>query len=144
MQTPKISPSQRRPFTLMELMIVLLILGLIAALVTPNLMKKAEKAKYKSAELQIRLLANAINDYYLDVDDYPTRLEELVTPANNDKWDGPYLDPPQLPRDPWGEPYQYNYPGQHGRFDLVSYGADKAPGGDKYNADISNWQSTTP
>ena len=128
-----------RPFTLMELMIVLVILGLVTALVAPNFMKKAEKAKVQSAEVQIRLLANAVKDYYLDMDEYPKELEHLVESPGSKKWDGPYLDPAQLPLDPWGEPYRYEFPGQHGRFDIYSYGADQNPGGDGYDADVTSW-----
>ncbi|MDT8390537.1 MAG: type II secretion system major pseudopilin GspG [Lentisphaeria bacterium] len=129
-----------RRFSLLELMIVLLILGLLAALAVPNLMKKADKAKYKTGELQVKLLSNAIKDYYLDMDEYPDTLEDLVTDTGDTKWDGPYLDPPKIPLDPWGEPFRYDFPGRHGQFDLSSLGADKSPGGDKYNADINNWE----
>lgn len=131
---------QRRRFSLMELMIVLLIIGLLTAVVGPTFLKKADKAKYRTGQLQLKLVSNAIKDYYLDMDAYPDRLEDLVTNPGSNKWDGPYLDPPKVPVDPWGEPFQYNYPGQHGKFDLVSYGADKSPGGEKYNADINSWE----
>ncbi len=130
----------RRCFTLMELMIVLLIMGLLAALVTPAFIGKAEKAKAKTAQMQVKLLSNAVYDYYLDVDEYPDKLSDLVEKTGGEKWAGPYLDPPMLPTDPWGEPYHYRQPGEHGRFDIFSYGADKAPGGDGNNADITNWQ----
>lgn len=128
-----------RRFSLMELMIVLLILGLLAALVVPNLMKKADKAKYKTGVLQLKLVSNAIKDYYLDMDVYPENLDDLVNPSGDNKWDGPYLDPPKIPVDPWGEAFHYQFPGQHGSFDLSSYGADKSPGGEKYDADINSW-----
>lgn len=128
-------------FTLMELMIVLLILGFLAALVTPNMLKKAEKAKHKTAQLQVKLLANTCKDYYLDTGEYPQRLEDLVKDTGDPDWNGPYLvDPPKIPKDPWDEPYRYDYPGQHAKFDIYSYGADKAPGGEKYDADIGNWK----
>ncbi len=136
----KIGKTKRQCFSLMELMIVLLILGMLAALITPNLMKKAEKAKHNSAKIQIKLLGNAVKDYYLDMDEYPDSLEQLVKDPGESKWTGPYLDPPQIPKDPWNEPYNYDYPGQHGTFDIYSYGADKAPGGDEFNADIGSWE----
>jgi general secretion pathway protein G len=138
--TRRLCARRHSRFTLMELMIVLLILGLLAALVTPNLMSKAEKAKVKSAELQIRMLSNALKDYYLDMDEYPEELADLVEDHGGAKWDGPYLDPPVVPTDPWGNPYRYDCPGQHAKFDICSYGADGAPGGDKYDADITSWQ----
>jgi len=131
---------KRQCFSLMELMIVLLILGMLAALITPNLMKKAEKAKHNSAKIQIKLLGNAVKDYYLDMDEYPDSLDDLIKDPNDPKWTGPYLDPPQIPKDPWNEPYHYDYPGQHGAFDIYSYGADKTPGGDQFNADIGSWE----
>ena len=130
----------RHAFTLIELMIVLIILVSLAALVTPAFLKKAEKAKYQGAQVQVKLLANAVNDFFLDVGEYPKGLNDLVQSPGGDRWDGPYLDPPQVPKDPWGEEYHYVCPGQHGKFDLSSYGADKAPGGEKYDADINSWE----
>ena len=138
----KTRPANRRathPFTLIELMIVLIILVSLAALVTPAFMSKAEKAKYQSAQVQLKLLVNAIHDYFLDMGEYPDDLDDLVQSPGGERWDGPYLEPPQVPKDPWGGDFIYTCPGQHGKFDLVSYGADKSPGGEKYNADIGSW-----
>ncbi len=130
---------RKRAFTLMELMIVLLILGMLAALITPNFMRRVEQAKHRTAQLQISLLSNAVQDYYLDMGVYPERLDQLIENPGHPRWSGPYLEPPQIPKDPWDEPYHYRYPGQHGRFDIFSYGANKTPGGDQFEADIGNW-----
>ena len=127
-------------FTLIELMIVLIILGLLTALVTPQFLGKAEKAKRQTAKMQIEYLSNAVKDYYLDVGQYPQQLKDLVENPGEEKWDGPYLDPPKIPEDPWGEEYVYEYPGTHGQFDLYSWGSDRAPGGEDNNADIVSWE----
>ncbi len=131
---------RQQRFTLMELMIVLVILGLLMALVTPQFIGKAEKAKVKTARMQIEYLGNALNDYYLDVGEYPSDLNALINDPGNEKWAGPYLEPPRIPKDPWDEDYHYRYPGDHGRFDLYSYGADKAPGGEDADSDIVSWE----
>jgi general secretion pathway protein G len=129
-------------FTLIELMIVLFILGLLAALVAPRLMGRVGKAKQKTAQAQIQLLATALDLFHLDVGRYPTSEEGLKAlrerPENLGAWGGPYLDK-ALPNDPWGRPYSYKYPGDHGPYDLYSFGADGVEGGDGENADIANW-----
>ncbi|NOY79889.1 MAG: type II secretion system major pseudopilin GspG [Kiritimatiellaeota bacterium] len=131
----------RRAFSLIEIMVVLLIIGLVSALVAPQVIKKLNRAKVQTAQTQVRLLKNACKDYYLDMDKYPDRLEDLIQDPGSDKWDGPYLDPPKIPKDPWGNDYHYNKPGQNDRpFDIVSFGADNAPGGEKNNADINSWE----
>ena len=122
-------------------MVVLLIIGLVSALVAPQVVKKLAKAKVQTAQAQVRLLKNACKDYYLDMDKYPDRLDDLIQSPGSDKWDGPYLDPPKIPKDSWGNEFHYEKPGQDNRpFDIVSYGADGAPGGEKYNADIKSWE----
>ncbi len=136
---PKRRP-RRSHFSLIEIMIVVVIIGMILGMVGPNLMRNLGKAKRKTAKNQIALLGNAAKDYYLDMSEYPGKLEDLITDPGNDKWDGPYLDPPKIPVDPWGEPFIYDHPGQHGDFDIYSYGADKAAGGDGNNADIESWE----
>ncbi len=132
-------------FTLIELMIVLFILGLLAALVAPRLMGRVGKAKQKTAEAQLQLLATALDLYHLDVGRYPTTEEGLRVlkdkPDNTASWGGPYLDK-AIPKDPWGRPYVYKCPGEHGPYDLISQGADGAPGGEGENQDITNWQSS--
>lgn len=131
-------------FTLIELMIVLFILGLLAALVAPRLMGRVGKAKQKTALAQIQLLGTALDLYHLDVGRYPTDAEGLKAlrdrPDNAPAWGGPYLDKP-VPKDPWGRDYIYKFPGEHGPYDLYSLGADGQPGGEGENADITNWES---
>ncbi len=131
-------------FTLIELMIVLFILGLLAALVAPRLIGQVGKAKQKSALAQIHLLATALDLMYLDTGRYATSEEGLKTlrekPDNLPAWSGPYLDKP-IPNDPWGRPYNYKCPGDHGPYDLSSLGADGAVGGDGENQDINNWEA---
>mgnify|MGYP001205211080 CR=1 FL=1 len=131
-------------FTLIELMIVLFILGLLAALVAPRLMGRVGKAKQKTAQAQIQLLGTALDLFHLDVGRYPTDEEGLRSlyqrPESLPPWGGPYLDKPP-PKDPWGRDYAYKYPGEHGPYDLWSLGADGQPGGEGENVDITNWQS---
>ena len=122
----------QKGFTLIELLIVMIILGLLGALVGPRMFGKVGKSKQKAAKAQISLFETALDTYRLDVGKYPTtdqRLEALrVQPDGADKWDGPYL-PKEVPVDPWGNPYVYQSPGEHGDFDIISLGADGNPGG---------------
>jgi general secretion pathway protein G len=117
---------RRHAFSLMEIMIVIVIIGMIAGLVGPALIKNLDKAKVETAEAQVKLLENACKDFYLDMSEYPKDLNDLVTNSGNAKWDGPYLEgtPPKLPVDPWGSPYQYD-PSTHA---VSSMGKDKASG----------------
>ncbi len=127
-------------FTLIELMIVLFILGLLAALVAPRMMGRVGKAKQKTAQTQIQMLATALEMFYLDVGRYPTEDEGLKAlyerPANLPAWNGPYLEK-GVPKDPWGHDYVYKCPGQHNPYDIISYGADGAPGGEGENQDLT-------
>lgn len=131
-------------FTLIELMIVLFILGLLAALVVPRLMGRVGKAKQKSAQAQIHLLGTALDLFHLDVGRYPTDEEGLKAlmenPGSLPGWGGPYLDK-AVPKDPWGRDYHYKCPGEHGPYDLFSLGADGAQGGEGENQDICNWKN---
>jgi general secretion pathway protein G len=135
--------SSESGFTLIELMIVLFILGLLTALVAPRLMGRVGKAKQKTAQTQIHMLATALELFYLDSGRYPTKEEGLKAlsqkPDNMSSWGGPYLDK-EVPKDPWGRPYVYQCPGTHGEFDLYSYGADGTPGGEKENKDVLSWE----
>jgi len=132
-----------RGFTLIELLIVMVILGLLAALVGPRMFGKVGKSRQKAAKAQITLLETALDTYKLDTSKYPTTsqgLEALRTqPSGVERWDGPYL-PKAVPMDPWGHPYEYRYPGEHGDYDIISYGADGSPGGDEENLDIVSWR----
>ena len=130
----------------MELLIVMVILGLIASLVGPKLFGKLGKAQQKTAKTQIEMLMSAMDAFRLDVGRYPTQQEGLPALVTNpgtgsglDKWDGPYLKK-AVPKDPWGNPYLYRNPGEHGEVDIYSYGKDNQPGGGKENADIGSWE----
>ena len=128
-----------RGFTLVELLLVLVILALIGGLVLPGIIGKAEGAKVKAAGSQIDRLAMAVESYYLDTGTTPDSLEELVSESGDvPGWNGPYVKPSSL-KDPWGREYVYDYPGEHGDFDIYSLGADGQPGGEDKNADINSW-----
>ncbi len=135
---------QAKGFTLIELLVVLTILGLIVGLVGPQIMKHLGTAKSDTARLQIEDLGSALDMLYLEIGRYPTTdegLEALIqNPADLDKWNGPYLKKKKVPNDPWGNSYQYQSPGQNGPYDLYTFGADNAPGGEKENHDILSWE----
>jgi general secretion pathway protein G len=138
---------RRRGFTLIEILVVIVVIAILATLVAPNVFQHVGTAKISTAKSQIEMLGTALDAYRLDNGQYPTTqqgLAALVTkpasgaPAN---WRGPYLRK-DIPLDPWGDPYAYTAPGDVNKtgFDLVSYGADKKPGGDGENADILSWK----
>ncbi|MCW5893809.1 MAG: type II secretion system major pseudopilin GspG [bacterium] len=134
-------------FSLIEIMVVMVIIGLLMALVGPNLIGRSEKAKVQSAAIQIERLGTVLDTYRLDVGRYPTTQEGLqvlvVRPMGIDRWDGPYLNKGEVPMDPWGRPYQYRSPGEGGRpYDLWSLGADGSPGGSGEARDITSWGSS--
>lgn len=137
------SKIQNRGFTLVELLVVMVIIGLLAALVVPTYMGRERKARSQAARAQIELLGTALDTFRLDVGRYPTSQEGLEAlrrqPGGLERWDGPYLKK-EVPTDPWGKPYVYRSPGEHGSYDLVSYGADGGPGGDGDNRDITSWE----
>ena len=130
-------------FTLMELLVVLAILGLLMALVGPNVLRQLGGAKTKTAGIQIKDLEQAAEMYKLDVGRYPSTqegLEALVNkPSNATGWNGPYLKS-DVPLDPWNREYNYKYPGEKGEIDIFTYGANGAPGGDGEDADVGNWK----
>ena len=130
-------------FTLIEIMVVMVIIGLLMALVGPNLIGRSEKAKSQAAAMQIERLGTVLDTFRLDVGRYPTTQEGLQVlvqrPMGVDRWDGPYLNK-GVPKDPWDRPYLYRSPGEAGRpYDLYSLGADGAPGGTDNNRDITSW-----
>lgn len=130
-------------FTLIELMVVLVIVGVLAALIVPNVLERADEARVSAARTDVRSLQQALRLYRLDNLRYPTAeqgLAALVTRPSAEaaaNW-RPYLD--RLPRDPWGRPYLYANPGTHGEVDVFSLGADGRPGGEGVNADVGSWQ----
>jgi general secretion pathway protein G len=132
----------KRGFTLVELIVVMVILGMLAALVAPKFFGKIGKGKQSAVKTQIELLGQALDTFRLDTGRYPTTgegLEALLTDPGVNNWDGPYLKK-AIPNDPWGRPYHFESPGNHGDYDLYSLGADGSPGGEGENKDINSWE----
>jgi general secretion pathway protein G len=130
-------------FTLLELLVVLLIIGLLAGYVGPRYFSQIGKSSTTAARAQVEAFDKAIDQYRIDIGNFPTSQEGLAAlysqPANQPKWAGPYLKK-AIPMDPWGRPYIYKIPGDNNRqFDIISYGKDGAPGGIGEDADITSW-----
>jgi general secretion pathway protein G len=129
-------------FTLLELLVVMVIIGLLAGYVGPKYFSQVGKSEIKTAKAQMNAFEKALDQYRLDTGHYPTTEQGLnalmANPGGEAKWQGPYLAK-ALPADPWGSPYQYRKPGEHGEFDLFSFGKDGQPGGTGEAADITNW-----
>lgn len=134
--------ARQRGFTLVELLVVLVILGLIAAFAVPQVMKYLGGARTDSAKIQIQRLAGILDLYRLDVGHYPSESEGLVAlverPEGVVRWNGPYLQSADSLTDPWGRPYGYRQPGASGDYDLYSLGADGREGGDGEDQDVTN------
>ena len=134
--------NRKTGFTLLELLVVMVIIGLLAGMVVPRYFSQVGKSQTKVAAAQIDALDKALVQFRLDVDRFPTSEEGLAAlneaPADAPGWAGPYLKK-AVPEDPWGKPFVYKEPGEHTDFDLVTYGKDGVPGGDKENADVTNW-----
>ncbi len=144
MKRSRNSYSKLAGFTLIELLVVLVILGLLAGLVGPQVMKYLGTSKTSTARLQIEDISASLDLYRLEVGRYPNASEGLDAlvkrPAGAKNWNGPYLKKPQVPKDPWGNDYQYRFPGQHGAFDIYSLGIDNAQGGDGEAQDVVSWE----
>jgi general secretion pathway protein G len=140
--TPRAQPNQRG-FTLLELLVVMVIIGLLAGYVGPRYFSQIGKSEVKAARAQLDALGKALDQFRLDTGHYPSTEQGLATlverPANEAKWAGPYLTK-AVPLDPWGNPYVFIAPGEHGEYDLLSYGKDGKPGGEGEAAEITNWQ----
>ena len=143
-ETPKADPGRReRGLTLIELLVVLLILSLIAAFAVPRVMKYLGGARSDAAAIQVERLGGILDLYRLDMGRYPGTddgLRALVeAPFEAGRWNGPYLKKENSLIDPWGEPYEYRFPGDHGEYDLFTLGADGREGGDGEDADVTSW-----
>ena len=138
-----ISLQPSRGFTLIELLVVLMILGLLAGLVGPRVMKYLGGAKTDTAQLQIEEFGAGLDLYHLEVGRYPSTEEGLLAlaqePAGVSNWHGPYLRKKDIPSDPWGNNYQYRSPGENGDYDLYSLGRDNADGGGGEDRDLVSW-----
>jgi general secretion pathway protein G len=126
--------SRQLGFTLIEILIVVAIIGLIAALIGPNLMGRFERSKEEITKAQVEMLSSAVQAFMIDMRRYPASLEDLIN-STDPKWRGPYLAKRTLPKDPWGRDYQYKCPGDHGPFDLYSYGTE----GKLSDKSFTNW-----
>jgi len=137
-----LAPGRIHGFTLLELLVVMVILGLLAGYVAPKYFAQIGKSEVKTARAQIDALEKALDQYRLDTGHYPSNEQGLAAlntkPADETRWDGPYLKK-AVPNDPWGKPYMYRLPGEHSELDLYSYGKDGQPGGNGEDADIGNW-----
>jgi general secretion pathway protein G len=131
--------------TLIEMLVVVAIIALFAALVAPRMLRRADTARITAARAQINSFMTALGAYKLDTGLFPTTEQGLqalrVKPQGVNQWEGPYL-PQEIPNDPWGRPYVYKFPGEHGdEPDIISYGADGQPGGEGIYADVLSWKS---
>lgn len=139
-------PRRAAGFTLIELLVVLLILGMIAGLAGPQVMKYLGESKTKTAKLQIEELSTSLDLFKLDAGRYPDAQEglqalvEAPSGLGADRWRGPYLKKKAVPKDPWGNDYQYAVPGKHGAFDIVSLGSDGKEGGEGEAKDVASWE----
>ncbi|CAE6904040.1 Type II secretion system core protein G [Pseudomonas marincola] len=136
-------PARTQGFTLLELLVVLVVLGLLAGIVAPKYFSQLGRSEVKVAKTQIEGLGKALDIYRLETGHYPTTEQGLaalnVAPSDEPKWAGPYLHK-GIPQDPWGRDYVYRSPGENGEFDLLSMGKDGQPGGEGDNAEITSWQ----
>jgi len=135
------TPARATGFTLIELIVVIALVAVLAAVVAPNLLGKASDANRKSAAIQLEKIANTVELYRLETGRYPETLEDLVNkPAGVERWSGPYVRKQSQLKDPWGYELVLQRPGENGPFDVISYGGDGRPGGEGDDADIYSWQ----
>jgi general secretion pathway protein G len=138
----RLFPVRCRGFTLLELLVVMVIIGLLAGYVGPKFFGQIGKSEVKAARAQIDALQKSLDQYRLDVGHYPSTEQGLAAlftkPGDEPKWAGPYLAK-AVPKDPWGHDYQYRSPGEHGEYDLLSYGRDGRPGGQGEDDDLTSW-----
>jgi general secretion pathway protein G len=143
MRNNKLSKKRRSAFTLVEVVVVIVILVSLAGIATPIYMNYVKQGKISTAQMQIKLIEQELDNYKIQVGKYPSELRGLVENVDShEKWDGPYMK--KIPLDPWGNEYQYTVPGENNTksFDLCSLGADGQTGGDGEDADITNWAAT--
>lgn len=136
-------PADERGFTLLELLVVLAILGLLAAIVGPQVIRYLGSSRSQTAHVQAKNIVAALELYKLDAGRYPSEAEGLQAlvkaPASDPAWNGPYIADPAAINDPWGKPYMFKVPGEHGEIDVFSYGADGVAGGTGEAKDVGNW-----
>jgi general secretion pathway protein G len=136
--------ARSRGMTLIEILVVLVLIGVVLGIVGGNFIGRGEKAKADAAKIEIGQIAQTLDLYKLEVGRYPSSQEGLQAlisaPAGVANWNGPYWKKSTLPRDPWNNEYKYASPGQHGAYDIVSYGADGKEGGEGVDKDITSWQ----
>lgn len=138
-----------RGFTLIEIMVVVVILGILAALIAPKIIGRADDAKVTEVRVQIKNLETGLKLYRLDSGSYPSTdqglialVEKPTTGVLPNKWrEGGYMESRKIPKDPWGNPYIYASPGLHGELDIISYGSDGVRGGEGFASDIENWDN---
>jgi general secretion pathway protein G len=138
------STSREDGFTLVEILVVITIIGLIMGLVGPRVLNYLSESKVKAATIQIQSFTSALDLFYLDLGRYPSTSEGLAAliqrPAGSSSWNGPYLKSSAVPNDPWGHPYKYRSPSEHGPFEIISLGSDGKEGGTGTAANIKSWE----
>ncbi|WP_407703805.1 type II secretion system major pseudopilin GspG [Xaviernesmea oryzae] len=144
-RTARLGRSREAGFTLIEMLVVLVIIGLLVSLVAPKVFNQLSDARVKTARIQLQNFASGLDMFYLDMSRYPTTAEGLaavyVRPANAKGWNGPYLRGNDVPKDPWNHDYIYRSPGQGRPYEILSLGADGAEGGTGDAADIKSWEN---
>ncbi len=136
----RLGPAAARGFSLIEILIVLVLIGVVAGMVARNVAGGRQKGLYNVAKSQVQQLSGKIEEYALDAGSPPERLDALVSqPGDSSNWNGPYAKEKDL-KDPWGTQMQYRYPGEHGDYDIWTFGSDKKEGGEKYAKDFGNWE----